>query len=1400
MKDQILKIAGVKSEKEFYKKYPSEEAFMKVHGKAFKKAQMGAAINKAQGGTTLDNNGNGIPDYLESVQGVQGASSFNPGNTSIPSGFSTPSAMGVANQMFTTPNPFALSNAGNTWASNNPLPKGVIDTSVPSDIGYTPPKASGSFDIMPYAQAATSVLGGLQTLGAQKKALKEARMWNKVTGVVADATQSVDVDANRPKNYVRPEDQIVNPNELFPTYGVGTNVLKRNGGPIRAQDGTELDTNSDLINKYPNSARQKQDILERKSTLQVYGPQEAPVDYQPIEESKPTTNSGSKSKEVWQIWEEKTGTPWSEARKKGYTDGTAKSNLALADKLLKGNKLTTLNKSKPSTKPAISKPQTYAQAMANKPKMSNRNIGNIQKPEEGNFITRTGEVLANPLQSFAHYTKYGELPVEGFSKYSKNAYDQVIGMVNPLYWANALGNAADYAGEGEYKKAALESLDAAGALGKVKYVKNIPYLQGLPAARKYGPAAKQIGEGAKRIGKGTTKQLGPGKMKQIGRGTHPNFVMYEDGGEIQNTYAPGTLYDDLGYEPLNDSDQVKQYFHGGNIHQMQDGGYANSQDYYNQIIGAGNNTGIITGGAQALGMLSNAFSDNSGGSQIGSGLGTGIGTAFGGPVGGAIGGALGSIVGGAFDNTGRKIKKEQKGIERNVNRVMGAQFARGLQGQYGSYMEEGGQITNPQLITRFGELDQQDFYDYAHEGMNSLRAGGHLREYTPISERGMEQYAMGGEVKTTWGGHAETISQNPYMPGTGETIMFRGKSHDESDGNGHTGIGVKYGAGKHDSYTDYAEYGTQNADAHVEVERGEPAAELQDANGEKNLTVYGNLKIPNQYIDMLGDPKAKGKKFKNYIAEISKDEANQNKLIDKSTSLLNDLDVRNSFDKLKFESLTANINGANMKLKSIADKKKNAAYLQNAINDTAEEYGLVADDLAKGKAKINKEALQEYADYGKSIEKAQAGTYKIKGKGKKWAYTPAGETGVAEFDDPGLYVTQWSKSIDEALADKDRADQMIKYLERAPGPEGQKVRDALAAKKTRDEKIKFIREQATNSQVGPMHYVVKAARDITMPKKKEPVTTTQSTTAVPTEKTYETTPYKRSNVMDIANMILPFIRPTDQEPLDPRQLSGELYALSTNQLEPVQAQGYQPDLATPYDISLQDQMNEITAQTRAAQRMTQGNPAAQAAIAAQAYDAINKVKGEEFRANQAMRANIFDQNRQALNDARLKNLGIFDQQYTRQEQAKSNTKAIAQAALNSISDKYAKNRLENRELGIYENLYNYRYDPSGRAINMNPLFQANMPTVYGKQTNPNMIPVKDADGNIIEYRSITPTQNNPTTNTTTTQAPAYTPINTTEQTLEKENLIPELLRGKNGSKTKKKITMNGSIVKMYKTV
>ena len=44
MKAEILKIAGVKDEASFYKKFPTEEAFMAKHGEQFKKAQQGKTL------------------------------------------------------------------------------------------------------------------------------------------------------------------------------------------------------------------------------------------------------------------------------------------------------------------------------------------------------------------------------------------------------------------------------------------------------------------------------------------------------------------------------------------------------------------------------------------------------------------------------------------------------------------------------------------------------------------------------------------------------------------------------------------------------------------------------------------------------------------------------------------------------------------------------------------------------------------------------------------------------------------------------------------------------------------------------------------------------------------------------------------------------------------------------------------------------------------------------------------------------------------------------------------------------------------------------------------------------------------------------------------------------------
>jgi len=655
-----------------------------------------------------------------------------------------------------------------------------------------------------------------------------------------------------------------------------------------------------------------------------------------------------------------------------------------------------------------------------------------------------------------------------------------------------------------------------------------------------------------------------------------------------------------------------------------------------------------------------------------------------------------------------------------------------LQGQNQSYMENGGDINNyedggymnpeynPQVITMFGDHDSEDFADYAHK--DQYRAGGHLKSYTPPSERAMEiyedggdvkSYGLGGELQTHWGGGAETMSYNPYLPGTGETVMFRGKSHEERSPNGETGIGVTYGGNP------------------VEVERGEPMVELEEGGtidpqtGEvqKSGVVFGNLKIPNQYIDMLGDKSAKGKKFKNYVADLSKIEERQNKLIEKSTNELDGFTPITSFDKLKMTALQANIQGANMKLKDIADKKINAASLQNAINDTAEERGLVADDLARGKVKIDKEAQKQYAKFGGKFTKAQVGIN---------ASNLTDEELIQEADRQG-------GELDEVII-RPKKRWQVEQIE----PD--------------NEYDDYVRDEVEQIEKKDDTY------DVPSDIKKSP---------------------KKSNVwekaLEIANTVLPYLRPSDAEGLDMEQLYPEMYAMSSNQLEPVPAQGYQPDLSVPYDISFQDQLNANQADYRAAQRMAGYNPAAQANLNAQKYQANQGVYGSQFRANQEMRDKAYGENRNILNQAKLTNLGIFDKQYERQAQALSNTKATTQAALNSIADKYAKNKLENRQLGVMENMYNYRFDENGRVVNMNPLAQLNMQGrgTSGKSSIPEGWKATnyDAKGNPTGMKRITDKD-------------------VDESALE---AVPGAIKNKNGSSIKKN-QKNSSVVRAYKNI
>lgn len=782
---------------------------------------------------------------------------------------------------------------------------------------------------------------------------------------------------------------------------------------------------------------------------------------------------------------------------------------------------------------------------------------------------------------------------------------------------DSIGAGSKMPGAGQILGAATGIINAAGAfkqqrnrLKDVRQQKGVTDV-GLQAAKSIDvDAARQRQDSAAQAREAIMQPIEGDSLYPVnGVGTNilaRNGVMLEDGGEIQNTYAPGTLYDDLGYEPLEDSSEVKQY---------RAGGFVKAAGGFSSFMGAG-------GTDFANKMVGNTFGNNAG-SQMGSAVGGALKMIPGvGPVAGAIAapvlGAIGGVLDNAFGDAG-KIKKEQGALDRNIQGIANVNQAKNIQAQNSAYMEDGGYVSNdwnPQVIAKFGDHSPEDVYDFAHEGMKSLRAGGHLRAYTPPSERAMESYAMGGELQTHWGGHMEEMSENPYLPDGGVTYMPHGQSHDESDGKGRTGIGITYG------------------DNPVEVERREPIMKLRDGStGEDNLVVFGNLEIPKYGVEMLGDKKAKGMKFKNYVSDLSKSETKQNKTIQKSAEELADFTPRTSFDKLKFAGLKANVLGGNMKLKEIAQTKEKAAALQNAINDTAEEMGVEADSLAKGKIKT--------AKMGGKFTKAQDG------------------------------IDMQGGELNEVVIE--------------PKFNFRKALKTFSGDMTPD-LAQFEIAKLPNSvyhQDSPMYDGYED--DVETPAKREPI---------------DLNPYMRA-----INDLMPMLRPSDAEPLNANQLYGEMYALSNNQEEPVQAQTYNPQLVNPYSISMQDQMNEITAQTRAAQRMAQGNPAAQSAIAAQAYEAINRVKGEELRRNQGMANQVYTGNAATLNDAKLKNLGIFDQQSTRQAQARSNTRAINQATLNSISDKYAKNNLENRTLRTYENMYNYRYDDNGRLINMNPLAQ-----------------------------------------------------------------------------------------------
>jgi len=180
----------------------------------------------------------------------------------------------------------------------------------------------------------------------------------------------------------------------------------------------------------------------------------------------------------------------------------------------------------------------------------------------------------------------------------------------------------------------------------------------------------------------------------------------------------------------------------------------------------------------------------------------------------------------------------------------------------------------------------------------------------------------------------------------------------------------------------------------------------------------------------------------------------------------------------------------------------------------------------------------------------------------------------------------------------------------------------------------------------------------------------------------------------------------------------------------VNVQAYRPMLKTaPGKMTAQEQLNEVDAQTRAATRMLGSNPAAAAQIFAQATEAKNKIRGEVFRANQAMEAGIANENIATLNDAQLKNIAQYADQADKQARAKSATKAQRMAALQSIGEKIAKNKQENLIAAIEQQRYNYRFTNKGVGYSVNDPYNFNVPNVGTGATAASQIASKTGNYN-----------------------------------------------------------------------
>jgi len=212
MKDQFLKIAGVKSEAAFYKKYKTEKEFFSAHPEAKK------LIKKAQSGV-------GIPNILQTPQ-------YGPDNALL-----TIPGANINEPIYNPTLESGLPTYNNNFDSNFTISQNQ------QTIGETPigSGSSSSFNPAMLAGAINQIPSLVNAFDSEKQQKKKLQQQDRIAGVQEMLSQSTDVDKKRRKERF---DNVISTNSVFPSQGTGYDILRA------AKDGAYIPIAQDGINNF----------------------------------------------------------------------------------------------------------------------------------------------------------------------------------------------------------------------------------------------------------------------------------------------------------------------------------------------------------------------------------------------------------------------------------------------------------------------------------------------------------------------------------------------------------------------------------------------------------------------------------------------------------------------------------------------------------------------------------------------------------------------------------------------------------------------------------------------------------------------------------------------------------------------------------------------------------------------------------------------------------------------------------------------------------------------------------------------------------------------------------------------------------------------------------------------